>query len=130
MISGAHQRQEGESESSGKPAAFISGSTEHEERDEEDEADDHGEGVVRHPPGLDARPRRAPRPAARSAAPFGMPSMIAHVAHLPEQPGEAEGRPDEDRVVELVEVPLVQQEQVDGRGSAAASRAGRPGATM
>ncbi len=48
------------------------------------------------------------------------------VAAFPEQAAEPEGRADEDEVVELVEIPFVEQEAVE-RGEALGKRGRRAG---
>ena len=55
----------------------------------------------------------------RAETPSGpRPSMIRAVAGLPQEGAEALRRPHEQDVVELVEIPLVEQELVERRGCA------------
>ena len=95
--------------------------------DEQRDADQHGEGVVIDVAGLQLHD--APRDAEHAGGgAVDQPVDDLDVADLPQDAAEPEGRAHEDAVVELVEVPLVEQEQVErpegarGRAPAATAR--------
>ena len=76
--------------------------------DQRRDADQHDEGIVVDVAGLQPHHPLGARPAWSCATPSGPKrSMIADVAAAPEAVAERLGRPDEQEVVELVEVPLV-----------------------
>ena len=92
------------------------------------DADQHREGVVVDVAGLQPHDVARHVEHARGDAVGAEPVDDRAVAALPEQPADAERRPHEQEVVELVEVPLVEQEAVeqpDWRRPAPAARRGR-----
>ena len=98
--------------------------------DERRDADQHGEGVVIDVAGL--QPHDVARHVDDARRDAVRPEAVddAAVAALPEQPAEPEGRAHEDEVVELVEIPFVEQEAVEERVGARQRRAAPSGATI
>src|SRR5512133_3548175 len=116
------------SERTGK-LANVGASTGHAKQipgDENQHADQHGEGVVEDVAGL--QPYRAAGDPHGGGGDAVGPDPVDQrpVPTLPQAPPESERRPHEDGVVELVEVPLVQQEPVD-RLEALGQQAGQVG---
>ena len=108
----------------GKPAAFIVITGQQEDGDQHDDADQHDKGIDGERAGLDLH--RLARAIHRE-----LRQPIRHavddrgVAGLPEHARQPEHRLHEDRIIEFVEVPFVQQEQIDAaeRAPRAASAA-------
>jgi hypothetical protein len=108
----ADQRQEGDTLKGGQPV--ISGlPPEHHPGDKRCKPDQHGEGVVVEVSGLqpdDTRPVvSAPARRCRRAEAVDEPAVTL----LPQEAAEPLRRADKDEVVELVDVPLVEQELVE-----------------
>ena len=61
---------------------------------------------------------RPPHQRTSSPTPLTAPSMTLRVDHLPEEARQAHVRPDDERVVDLVDVVLVPQHAVERRGRA------------
>src|SRR5512132_4387999 len=96
--------------------ANVGASTGHAEQvpgDEDQHADQHGEGVEKNVSGL--QPHRSSGDPHGGGGDAVGPDPVDQrpVPTLPQAAPESERRPHEDGVVELVEVPLVQQEPVD-----------------
>ena len=86
---------------------------EHEPGDQRGDADQHGEGVVIEVAGL--QPHHVAGDVEHARGDAVRPEAVDQpaVAALPQQAAEPQRRPHEDDVVELVEVPLVEQELVE-----------------
>ena len=123
----AHQRQEGderqERRNIGHRRSHHQPLHEHVPGDQDDDADQHGEGVVIDVAGLQPARLRARRRCVALAMPSGPnPSMIlpSPLFHSPRR--AASPAAHEQPVVQLVEIPLVEQEA----GTAPRHRAGQP----
>ena len=86
---------------------------EHEPGDQRRRADQHGEGIVIEIAGL--QPHHVAGDVEHARGHAVRPEAVDQpaVAALPEQAAEPQRRPHEDEVVDLVEVPLVEQEAVE-----------------
>ena len=111
----ARERQERRDGENGPAHHPARPSAEHEPGDERRDADHHGEGVVVEIAGLQSHhvARDAQHPLRHAVGPEAVDQPA--VAVLPQEAAEPHRRPDEDDVIELVEVPLVEQEFVERR---------------
>src|SRR5215467_12792762 len=100
-------------ESIGQLAMSVASAREHEPGDERRRSDHHREGVMVEVAGLQPHDVAGdvdhPRRDAVRPEPVDQPAVAA----TPQQAPEPDGRPHDEEVVDLVEVPLVEQEAVD-----------------